>query len=303
MRLFLLTALIFTTITTQAKLLDKITAVVDDQIITNSMIKRVKNSLPIRQNISPFIYKKDSKYTDQEIAELFIRKYIIRSTLAEQGYLISDETVEKEIKRKEQRLQLSRKDLIAFLKKNNTNFEEFFELNKEAIEFNHFNSIVIIPLISVSEQEMKNEFFKENVNNKTVSYRYTLVDFSIDSGKVPKKKYNHFKSALEAFQKGGPLPSQYSSIETSTLGDITADGLTKELQNLLNKTGEGEFTRPIEMMGATHIFFVKTRDVVESSIYQNSKNQIRAKLYEEKAKEVTKMWFDREKQNHFVKIY
>ncbi len=303
MRLFLFAAILISTISIQAKLLDKINAVVDEHIITNSMVSRVKKSLPIRQNISPFIYKKDLKYTEKEISELFIRKYIIRATLAEQGYVISDETVEKEIKRKEQRLGLSRKDLIAFLKKNNTNFEEFFELNKEAIEFNHFNSVVIIPLISVSEQEIKNEFFKENLNNKTVSYRYTLVDFSIDSAKVPKSKYKHFKAALESFQKGGPLPSQYSSIETSTLGDITADGLTKQLQQLLNKTQEGEFTQPIEMMGATHSFFVKTRDVVESTLFQNSKNQIRAKLYEEKAKEVTQMWFEREKQNHYVKMY
>lgn len=303
MRLFLLLALTFSTLNINAKLLDKINAVVNDQIITKSMIERVKKSLPIRQNISPFIYKKEMKFTDKEVAELFIRKFIIRATLAEQGYIISDATVEKEIKRKEQRLGLSRNDLIAFLKRNNTNFEEFFELNKEAIEFNHFNSVVIIPLISVSEQEIKNEFFKQNVDNKTVSYRYTLVDFSIDPTIVPKSKYAHFRKAMETFQKGGPLPNQYGSIETSTLGDITADGLTQDLQRLLNKTQEGEFTQPIEMMGATHIFYVKTRDVVESSLFQESKPQIRAMIYEKKAKEVTQMWFEREKSNHYVKTY
>ncbi|MFG1500423.1 hypothetical protein ABMA70_09465 [Halobacteriovorax sp. XZX-3] len=304
MRLFLFLALLFSTLNLQAKntkLLDKITAVVDEHVITKSMIERVKKSLPIRQNISPFIYKKEMKYTDKEVADLIIRKFIIRSTLAEQGYVISDATVEKEIKRKEQRLGLSRNDLIAFLKKSNTNFEEFFELNKEAIEFNHFNSVVIIPLISVSEQEIKNEFFKENVNNKTVSYRYTLVDFSIDESIVTKKDYAIFKKTMESFQKGGPLPSKYGSIETSTLGDITADGLTADLQKLLNKTQEGQFTQPINMMGETHIFYVKTRDVVESSLFQNAKNRIRALLYESKAKEVTQMWFEREKANHYVK--
>ena len=100
MRLFLLLALTFSTLNINAKLLDKIAAVVDDHIITKSMIDRVKKSLPIRQNISPFIYKQEN-FTDKEIAELFIRKFIIRSTLAEQGYVISDATVEKEIKRKD----------------------------------------------------------------------------------------------------------------------------------------------------------------------------------------------------------
>ena len=36
---------------------------------------------------------------------------------------------------------------------------------------------------------------------------------------------------------------------------------------------------------------------------QQSKPQIRAKIYERKAKEVTKMWFEREKSNHYVKTY
>jgi peptidyl-prolyl cis-trans isomerase SurA len=301
MRLLIILALTFS-FTAQARLLDKIAAVIDSEIVTLSMIKRVKNSLPARKSVSPFIYKKN-KYTDKEVVELLIKRQVVRAKLKELGYIVSDDQVESEIKNRESKLGLSRPQLLQFLKSNGTNYEEFFEITREAIEFNRFNSWVILPLVSVSEQEMKNQFFKENVNNKTVSFKYTLVDFSIEPNKLPKSKWRSFKRIMKDYQKGAPLPKKYSSIESTTLGDITAENLTKELQRLLIKTQEGQFTDPINMFGKTHIFYVKNRDVVESELFINSKNMLRAKIYERKAREVTKLWFDREESNHYIKKF
>lgn len=299
MRLLILLAITFSV---SAKLLDKIAAVVDNSVITLSMIQRIKTSLPARRSVSPFIYSKES-YTDKQVSELLIRKHIIRFKLQEMGYVISDPQVESEIKSREGKLGLTRIQLLDFLKSNGTNYEEFFEITREALEFNIFNSRIIIPLVSVSEQEIKNQFFKENINNKTISFKYTLVDFSIESDKVTPKNYQAFKKVMIDFQKGGPLPSRYSSIETSTLGDISAEGLTPKLKNLLKKTQEGQFTDPIIMFGKTHLFFVKNRDVVESELYINSKNRLRAKIYEKKALDVTEIWFQRESINHYIKKF
>jgi len=105
------------------------------------------------------------------------------------------------------------------------------------------------------------------------------------------------------FQKGSQLPRKYNSIESSTLGDISEEGLTKELQALIKKSGEGEFTDPLLMFGKVHIFFIKNRDVVESDLFLSSKDRLRAKLYEKKAVEVTNLWFEREMSNNYVKKY
>ncbi|EQC43274.1 hypothetical protein [Bacteriovorax sp. Seq25_V] len=299
MRLLLILAITFTV---QAKLLDKISAVINSEIITLSSVKRIQASLDARRSVSPFIYGKQS-YSDDEIIDLVIRKYIIRDKLKELGYVIGDAQVESEIKEREQKLGLSRTELLAFLKGNKTNYDEFFEITREAIEFNIFNSRVIIPLVSVGEQEIKNEFFKENVNNKTISFKYTLVDFAIEPEKLPAKDWNDFKKTMIDFQKGSPLPRKYNSIESNTLGDISEEGLTKELQNLIKKAGEGEFTDPLMMFGKVHIFFVKNRDVVESELFLSAKDRLRGKLYEKKAIEVTRLWFERELGNNYVKKY
>ncbi len=286
----------------EAKLLDKIAAVFDSNIITLSMIERVKDSLGARKNISPFIYKKTS-YKASEVIDLLIRRKIIRSKLSELGYIIGDEQVESEIKSRESKLGLSREQLLQFLKSNNTNYEEFFEITREALEYNIFNSKVIVPLISISEQEIKNEFFKQNSNNKTIAYRYTLVDFTYNNGNLPKRKYEEFKNAMIKFQQGSPLPAKFNNVSPVEIGDINEESLDSSLQRLLKRVGEGEFTNPILLHGNTHIFFVKKRDIVDSEVFLESKNQIKGQLFQKKLGVITDSWFQRESSNHYVKKF
>lgn len=293
---------LFILLSANAKLIDKISAVFDSEIITLSMIKRIQTSLPARRNISPFIYKKSS-YTNTEVVDLLVRGQIIRSKLAELGYVISDEQVEGEIKTRESKLGLTRNQLLMFLKNNNTNYEEFFEITREALEFNIFNSRVIVPLISISEQEIKNEFFKQNQNNKTIAYKYTLVDFTFNGRKLAKKEYKEFRNAMIEFQKGASLPAKFNNVTPTEIGDVNEESLDKSLQNVLKKVGEGQFSRPTEMFGNTHIFFVKKRDIVDSEFFTEQKPRIKAKLFEKKLNTITRTWFQREESNHYVKKF
>ena len=73
----------------EAKILDKIVAVVDDKIITLSMVKRIQSNLEIRRNIAPFVYS-NPKLSNREIADNIINTKVIRDKLAEFGYVVSD---------------------------------------------------------------------------------------------------------------------------------------------------------------------------------------------------------------------
>ena len=52
-----------------------------------------------------------------------------------------------------------------FLKSNDLTFNEYFEVIRETIEFNIFNGRVIQPLITITDQEVKNLFYKQNKSN------------------------------------------------------------------------------------------------------------------------------------------
>jgi peptidyl-prolyl cis-trans isomerase SurA len=285
-----------------AKLLDKIIAVIDNKIVTLSQVKRVKGSLGPRRNISPLIFDKE-KFTDKEVVELLIQREIIRDKLSEMGYVVSDEQVEAQIKETERRLGLNRDRLLDFLNSNNVTFDEYFELVRETYEFNIFNERVIRPLISVTEQEVKNAFYKENRNNKTLSFKYSLVDFSLNKKFIKKGMLNKFRSVLKTFQSDGNLPDEFSKVSTEMFADIAQDSLSKKIKSSLKNINEGQFTRPVLIGSDYHVFFVKKKDVIESEIYQRSKPRIQNRLYSKLAGGIRALWFKREINKHYVKYF
>ena len=151
-------------------LLDKIVAVIDDTPYTLSQVKRRMANIEARRGISPFIYRPGEKVDQQYIVKAMINQSLIRSHLTEMGHFVGDGQVERQIGETQRRLGLSRKALLDFLRNNKMTFDEYFELVKESIEFNIFQETVIRPLVSVTDQEIKNEYYKRNKENKTLSF-------------------------------------------------------------------------------------------------------------------------------------
>jgi peptidyl-prolyl cis-trans isomerase SurA len=288
--------------TAHARLLDKMVAVFNDKVITLSQLRRVNQNLAARRNISPGVYTK-TKYNDAEVSKLIIHRYLIREKLAEVGYIISDDQVESQIKSTEKRLRLNRKALLQFLKSNNMTFDEYFEIIRETIEYNIFYSRVIRPLISITEQEIKNYYYRNNLKNKTVAFRYNLIDFSMDKSQMTSSMKKSYKNMLRKFQTNGVLPNKYSDLQTNELGNITEEGLTADLKRVLKRTDEGSFSNPITIGNAVHVFFIKKKDLVASSNYKKARLQIREQLFQRTASKVTTLWFKRENNKHYIKYF
>lgn len=299
--IILITALLFLPLA-QGRLLDKVKAVYNDKTFTLSQIDRIKNNLQARKNISPQIFSK-TEMSEDEIIQFFVNSYLIKDKLNELGYVIGDDQVESQIKQTEKRLGLQREGLHDFLKSNGITFDEYFEIIRQTIEYNIFISRVIQPLISVTDQEIKNTFYKRNINNKTFSFKYNLVDFSIARSSISDKDLKRIKEVLKKFQISGHLPPELSEIQTNALGNIKEEGLTQALKNLLKLTDEGSFSDPILIGEFQHVFYVKNKDLVESEIFNEIKDQIREELFSAAIEETKSLWYSREMSKHFIKIY
>lgn len=284
------------------KLLDKIVAIINSKVVTLSEIKRIQSGMEARANISPMLYRDKSTKTN-DLVRMTINRYLIRTKLEELGYVVTDDQVEGQIKSTEDRLRLTRAALLSFLQSNNLTFDEYFEIIRESIEFNIFFSRVIQPLVTVTDQEVKNEYFKRNVDDKTLSFKLDLVDFTMPKSQMTKAMINEFPRVLEGLQSTGNVPERFKDVSTNPLGQISEEGLNKELRTLLVKTEEGGFSKPILIGDDYHVFFVKKKDLVESEQYLRVKERIRAELSEDVSKEILALWFQREQNKHFVKTF
>lgn len=285
---------------TNAKLLDKIQAVFNDQVITLSQVQRVRNSLGARRNIIPQIYTK-SKMSDQEIVEKKIQQFVIRQKLETIGLIVTDKEVEDSIADREEKLGVTRQELIKFLDQNNLTFDEYFELTREAIEHQKFLAWVIRPLISVTDQEIKNYYYKNNKNKKTISFSYNIVGFSIERSAV--KNTNQFRQDLISFQQNGVLPEYLANLQTNPFGQISEDGLTKQIRKSLENVNENEFTQPIRIGGDYHIFFVKEKKLKESADFLRQKDRIQNVLAGKQVINISQNWFNSEKNKYYIKYF
>ncbi len=286
----------------RAELINKIIAVYDDKIITLAQGQRILDTIKARKTISPKYAEKES-FTLQDITKIQIQSYLIRNKLEEMGYIIDDAQVESQIKDTEKRLNLTRESLLQFLSSNNMTFEEYFELVRQSIEHNIFNGRVIEPLVTITDQEIKNTFYKKNIGDNTFTFKYSLEDYFVKKIDIPTSSLNEMISAAKNFKMGSSIPQTFSTLSTTNLGNVTEDTLSKELSSLLKNTNEGEFSNPIQIGDFYHIFYIQKKDLVESEIFNQAKDKIRMEIYFKKSQEIIKLWMEREASKHFVQYF
>ncbi len=243
----------------------------------------------------------ETKYSSKQLIDIMIKSFIIRDKINGQGYVINDDAVESRVKMTEERLGLKRADLLNFLKTKGLTYEEYFEIIRETMEYNIFASKIIAPLITVTEQEIKNEYYRRNSANNALAFKYTLVDFYIKESTLVDKKAEKFLAVLKDYQLTGKLPEEYRELETNNLENLSEDNLSQELAGLLKTTPEGAFSQATSLTGYLHVFYVQKKDLVESQQFAQFKEQIQNEIFMEKGKAVTDNWFDREFSNYYIK--
>lgn len=283
-----------------SKLLDKVVGGINENIYTLSELRRIKNTISIRKEISPFIYTKDS-YQESEILTLLQRNFVIKDKLSELGFVISDDAVESRINETERSLGLNRTELLQFLSTKNITFNEYFELIRQAMQYSVFQRRIIAPLITITDQELKNYYYKNNSNNKVLRFKYKVVDFSLPSSSIitSEDEYN-LPNVLQKYQKTGVIPEMYKDIDTMDLGNISDEDIPKELSNLLKQTDEKSFSKPYKKDGTTHSFYVVEKDLVESTEFIKQKNMIYNQIFMERSESVSNNWFNREILNYYI---
>lgn len=294
----LLLFLSFLSFVSYSALLDKVAGVINDRVVTLSEIKRIKNTIDFRKEVTPLIFTK-TKYTDQEVLNIIQNNFVVRDKLSELGYVISDDSVESRISETEKRQGLRRQDLINFLDSKGISFNEYFELIRKGMEYSIFYSRIISPLVNITDQEVKNTYYNMNNSQKSLSFIYEITDFSFNR-KFNTSEAREIKTYLDEYIKTGNIPSEYKDFDTNNLGKMKNDDLPKDLSEILAKTNEGSFSKPYYKGGLTHIFYVSKKDLAESNDYLKKKELIYNQLFIKKSKKVIQNWFSRESLNYYI---
>ena len=284
------------------KLLDRIVATFNDEIITLSEVRRIQSNLKARSSIAKNIYPKQ-RYTVPKIINKEISIKTIRAHLKELGYIVNDDQVETMINRIQKEFRIARKELLRELSSENISFQEYFELLRASREYNILLNIVIEPLVTITEQQIKNRFFYNNLKNKTLSINYSLISYRIPANRIRKNDLNNFVKALPTYMSRGIIPQKYSTVEKINIGNIKEEDLSKSVKKVLKRTNEGDFSLPLRSGNFYTVYYVNKKNLVESSFYNKKKTQIRQALFQEETQKILTVWLAREKDKHYIKKF
>lgn len=284
------------------RLLDKTLAIFNQDIISLSEVNRIKENFLSRNEISPQIYN-PKKQSTKEIIELIIEAKIRKSKLKELGYNIDDTQVEDQVRNTEKRLGINRQTLLAFLNSKNLTFSEYFEITRNAIIQNIFFAKIITPLVQVSDQEIKNVFFKENKDKKTFTFTYDLIDYSFKAELLKEVSQTELLRQVKEYHRLNILKENFVQINKDNLNNMHEDGLTPRLLKALKLKNENEFTGLVIIDKYAHVFFIKKKDIVDSEDYIKAKKNIYNKIFGGKVQQVSKSWYQVEKDKHHIKYF
>ena len=284
------------------KLLDRIVAVFNDQVITLSEIKQIQSNIKARSGIASGVYP-SKKYTFQEIIDKEITIRTIRTHLNSSGYTISDDQVETMINRLQNKFSMNRKALRSELAKENISFPEYFELLRASREYSILLGVIIEPLVTITEQQIKNRFFQDNISNSTFSIGYSLTAYQISTNSVKKEDITAFAESLPTYMSKGIIPKKFSAVRKVELKDMKEDDLEPSSKNALKKTNEGSFSPPLQLGEFHTVFYVQKKNLVESGPYQKERPKIRQTLFLEETKKALAVWLAREQDKHYIKKF
>jgi peptidyl-prolyl cis-trans isomerase SurA len=161
---------------------------------------------------------------------------------------------------------------------------------------------MIYPLVSLSDQQIKEYFYQQEKQMKSLSFQYDLILYKIKKSNI-QLSHQELLDAISQYHQKNILLDEIKSLETEDLGHLTEEGLSQDYLTVLKDTPESHFTPPLEKNGHYLIFFVRKKELTESDSYLKIKDQIKATLYEKESQKILQDWLEKEKNKHFIKIY
>lgn len=298
-----------------AKVVDRILAVVNSQMVTLSDLtkfqERLANDGLVDKALLSFYdldkIKSDKTYT----LNYLIDTKLIDSAIEKQGIAVPIEAVEGEVRSIAQKSGLTKDQLLASLKKRGIPYSEYQDFIKTSMERQNLLKKEISSKIKISDEDIANFYLKQQKDSKAQVFEYTLAHILfLPSNGGEKAALGRAQSVKEQLSKGlsfNSLAAKYSEdprfSQGGLFGQVRAGEIIPALEKALVGVREGDTTSIVKMPDGYHIFKVLKRSLVASEEFQRLKSQIADKLFSEIFYRQYETWIQDQRRTAFLKIH
>jgi len=277
-------------------LLDKIIAVVNDSITTESDLKGFDKVMKTRKiKMEPNMYSNITSSPKNMLNEM-INDQLILQYAKENKFESSADEMNEFIASRMRSMGMTQKDLDKQLKSEKQSYEEFrAELKLEKAKADIFERD-LKKKIEISEADFETFFkkeFKQDVDLKEYNIKYIL--FKTEPEALTAK--NSTKSTSENFDK------IFSNNHGVDLGFINLDDLVPELMSAVKNMSIGEVKGPVPGKNGYYLVKVVSFRSLKNPEYVKNKDAIERELVQKNFRRLLDDWLNQRKEESYVKIY
>lgn len=296
----------------KAEVVDKIVAIVNDEILTQQDIENYKKKLQKGKFIDDLIVSDKNKLLKDRnaLVDHMINEKIIDSEVKRQDLSVTIEKVDQEIKKIAAGNRMTTAQLTQELKKEGISFSEYQHFIKQRLERQALIQKTISSKIKITDDEIQNYYMNNFKGSSVTSYEYSLAHilFLPKGGdvKAAQKRGEAVLARLKNGESFETLAAQNSEDPNFSnggfLGNFKSGEFLKELENAVVNLAPGATSNLVATKFGYHIVKLLSKKIVKDPVFESKKKDIQNILYEKAFAQQFKFWIEERKQSSFIKI-
>ncbi|MCC7404307.1 MAG: peptidylprolyl isomerase [Bdellovibrionales bacterium] len=309
----LLAALVISS-SSQAKVIEKILAIVNDEIITQTDMQRFKTKLSsgglideaIIRLVDPKVILKDEK----ALINHLIDERLVDSEIKKKGLAVTVERIEQEIRNITRRNGISRAQLKAALQEKGVNFSEYQDFVRSSLERQSLIEKEVSSKIKISDDDVSS-FYVTQMGDKTANvFEYTMSHILFLTNKGEKEAHQRARLVQDKLKAGSSnfetLASQFSEdpnfSQGGLLGTFKSGEMLPEIELAVRALSVGETTGVVKTRVGLHLVKVLKKTLVPSPGFEAKKEELREALFAQAFKKQLRNWLDAKRHDSFIRI-
>ncbi len=285
----------------QAVVVDRLVAVVNNEVITLSELDEA--ATPLYQRLLPQVQdpiKREALIREirKRVLNQLIDEHLVSQEVKRLHITVTDEEVDHFINELKKQQGISDQEFINYLTSQGLSLEDYRKKIAEQIKRLKLIQSQVKERIVVTDEEIR-KYYEEHYAKDV---KYELAAIIIDGPGAEEK----VKKAMEALKAGEPfaqVAARYSSLPDSGqgLGAFSLDELSPQVAQIVKNLKPGEISQPVKVGGRWQIFKLLAIKQ-DRQDFNLVKLKIQRKLYQEKVDQLFKKWLKDLRKRSYIRI-
>ena len=295
----------------QAETVDRIAAVVNDEVITLSDVYELGRSFIDER-------ARDSGASERRAAELEVLDSLIRRRLITQEMIrlqidAADEEVDRAVDDIARRNGVNRDTLRSEVERGGVNWPQYRDEIREMIRDQKFTQMIIRPRIVENEDEIRDAYRRmstESDQPERVELGAIFFAYPTDGSEAGKNAtLELLESARKRIDGGESFAAVSEALDSGpyganggTMGTFVQGELVDELDGPAFSTPVGALSPPIQTPQGLFLLKVRSREKLPLRAYEDVRDEIAAKVFEGRIEREKDTWYQQARRDAAIDI-